>query len=282
MRDLILKLLFSIFLLSTPAHAKSLLYFLVDADMPIEQRRIISDFVDELVSGSKLGYDYDLYLHIDGVSLFHPKMPTFAANSSQDVRTFLATISQISSASDFLGVMRSKNPSVVVQTEPQDTFGIASKNIISLTKDRGDYEHVYFIQLSNLNFSKPVDTSDLLLGDGWITSEKSPLREFISGSPSRAFLGSKVFVAVAEPNDAPLTWFSGRAAFWQKLYSAVGADVIAVKRVGNMPYGGGALLAESFINAITTDFQSYDRVMPRNTELIQTISSDTGKATTLQ
>lgn len=282
MRALILKIALPLLLLSSSAHSKSLIYFLVDADMPIEQRRVASDFIDELVSGSKLGYDYDLYLHINGISLFYPKMPKFSANSSQDVRSFLATVSQISSANDFLGVMRSRNPSIVVQSEPQHTFSIASKNLIGLKKDHGSYENVYFIQLSNLDFSKPVDTSGILLGDGWITSESSPMREFISGSQSRAFLGSKVFVVISEPKDAPLTWFSGKVDFWRKLYSSIGADVIAIKRIGNMPYGGGALLAESFINAITTDFQRYDRIMPKSTELIQTIDINTEKVNTIQ
>jgi hypothetical protein len=91
-----------------------------------------------------------------------------------------------------------------------------------------------------------------------------------------------VFIALDNPVDMPLTWFSGRTEFFQKLYSSVGANITGIKRIGAMPYGGGAVLSESFKNSIIDNYQILPPIIPKDTNLIQIFDPNTLQAETLQ
>lgn len=282
MRGLIISTALAYLFLGTTAHAKDLIYLFVDAETPLEHRSVVSGFAEELFSRTELGYDFDAYLHIDGISIHYPDMPVYQASRGRDVSAFLAAVSEVAQSEDYFSFWRMEAPEFVEVTNPSTALGVVSKNMIEIEKDRGTYDQKYFIQLSNLDFLEPRDTSKYVLGDGWITAPSSPLREFVFGSQSRVFKDTKVFIALQQPQGLPLPWFQGRKTFFQKFYSSIGADIRAIKRVSAMPYGGGAVLAESFVNAITSDVQIVGRSMPQTTNLVQIIDPKTDKAETAQ
>ena len=282
MRVLILSFVIWNFSCITAAQAKDLVYLFVDAKTPLEHRRIISDFASELFSRAELGHQFDTYLHVDGINIHYPDMPVYQASRIRDVKAFLAAVSELAQSQDYFAFWEREAPEFVELTTPATALGVVSKNIIEIESQHGTYDRKYFVQFSNLDFSDPKDTSEYVLGDGWITSQNGPLREFVYGSQSRVFKTTEVFVALHQPKDVPLTWYHGRRKFCQKFYSSVGAKVRLIRRVGTMPYGGGTVLVESFINAIISDVQSVGRAMPGNTNLVQIIDPRTGIAETLQ
>lgn len=282
MRGLILSTAIAYLLCGTASHAKDLIYLFVDAKTPLEHRSVVSDFAGELLSRTDLGYDFDIYLHVDGIRIHYPDMPAYQASRRRDVTEFLAAISEVAQSEDYFAFWRTEAPDFVETTTPATALGVIAKNMIEIEKGQGAYDDKYFIQLSNMDFIEPVDTSKHVLGDGWITAPSGPLKEFVYGSQSRVFKDTKVFVALQQPQGMPLPWYQGRRTFFQKFYSSVGADIRAIKRVSAMPYGGGAVLAESFVNAITSDTQIVERAMPQSTNLVQIIDPKTDKAETVQ
>lgn len=282
MRGQILSTFIACLLCGTAAQAKDLVYLFVDAETPLEHRSVISDFTGELLSRTDLGYDFDIYLHIDGLSIHYPDMQVYQASRGREVKALLAAIAEVAQSEDYFAFWRTEAPQFVETTNPATALGVISKNFIEIEEEQGTYDQKYFVQFSNLDFTEPVDTSKHVLGDGWITAPTGPLKEFVYGSQSRVFKDTKVFVALLQPQGMPLPWYHGRRAFFQKFYSSVGADVRAIRRVSAMSYGGGAVLAESFVNAIMSDTQVVERAMPQTTNLVQIIDPKTDKAETVQ
>ncbi len=277
MRALVLRSLAIFFAFCTSAHSKDLIYIFLDAKLPLESRSTITDFTSEVISELR-GNEVEIYLHIDGVKLHFPAMPLYNVGKGREVRELISAVSETAQAEDYFSFVRSIAPDFVEDTTPDAALGVAAKNITEISKSRGPYDRKYFLQFSNLDYYHPKDTSKYLLGDGWMTSKNGSFREFLYGSRSRIFKEIEVFVILNQSHNLPISWFHGRKNFFQKFYSVIGADIRGIRRLGKYTYGGGAILAESFLNSIEFDYQSVSRMIPSDTNLVQIIDPINQKA----
>jgi hypothetical protein len=271
MRALIVSLFFLLFFVSSHLQAKSLVYVVIDAESSLKFRKTTYEFLLEFLSNKEKYGDTYLYLHIDGFNVHYPKLQIDHIKSLKKIKKIKAEARALSNRNDYIGTLKKKSPKYVEATNPSVLLNNISQNLRKIIKKEGAFENTTLIQFSNLDFNSPVDTSSLIMGDGWLTSPDGPLYEFLEGSQSLPIKGAKVFIGLSNPKGLPLTWYDERKKFIQKLYSSVGATIIGIKRVPLIPYGGGAILFNSFDNASTYKYQQYTALTPKKTNQIQTL-----------
>jgi hypothetical protein len=266
--------MFSLFLcFSNISAAQSLVYIVVDAKSSLKVRKVIAEFSSELVNNTGTLGESFLYIHINGLNLPYPEVSrVYNMRNTRQVKEFEASVLELSINDEYLSFWKDNLPEYIDSTNPEVLFSNISKNLIKIKKTKGDFENIYLVQFSNLDFDAPVDTSLKIMGDGWLTSPQTALYDFLNGSQSLPFKSVKVFANIDRPEGMPLFWYDERRKFIQKLYSLIGSEVLAINKLPILPYyGGGVIVYESFKNALKFDHQSYGRLTAKKPKLVQLI-----------